>query len=175
MQNILDNKYVIGVLTILIFLYAASIRPELPPYIKVLFKNPIFKVFILFLIVVRGNKDPLFALAIAIAFVTTLTYLNQQQAKEAFENTEVNDESNDDSEKFENNEVNDESNDDSEKFENNEVTDESNDDPEKFENNEVTDESNDDSEKFNNSDEDSPVKTYYDNGEEVDPDYTSTV
>ena len=67
MQNILDNKYVIGVLTILIFLYAASIRPELPPYIKVLFKNPIFKVFILFLIVVRGNKDPLFALAIAIA------------------------------------------------------------------------------------------------------------
>jgi hypothetical protein len=88
MQNILDNKYVIGVLTMFIFLYAATIRPELPPYIKVLFKNPIFKVFVLFLIVVRGNKDPLFALAIAIAFVTTLTFLNQQQAKEAFENFE---------------------------------------------------------------------------------------
>jgi predicted membrane protein len=179
MQNILDNKYVIGVLTILIFVYAASIRPELPPYIKVLFKNPIFKVFILFLIVVRGNKDPLFALAIAIAFVTTVTYLNQQQAKEAFENTEVNDESNDGSETFENNEINEESIDDSEKFENNEVTDESIDDSEKFENNEVTDESNDDSEKFDNSStvedikEDSPVNTYYDNGEEVDPDSIS--
>ena len=140
MQNILDNKYVIGVLTMLIFLYAASIRPELPPYIKVLFKNPIFKVFILFLIVVRGNKDPLFALAIAIAFVTTLTYLNQQQAKEAFENSDLN------------NEINDESNDESEKFENNEVSDESNDESEKFENNEVSDESDDDSEKFDNSD-----------------------
>jgi len=163
MQNILDNKYVIGVLTILIFVYAASIRPELPPYIKVLFKNPIFKVFILFLIVVRGNKDPLFALAIAIAFVTTVTYLNQQQAKEAFENTEVNDESNDDSEKFENNEVTDESIDDSEKFENNEVTDESNDDSEKFDNSSTVEDIK----------EDSPVNTYYDNGEEVDPDSIS--
>ena len=163
MQNILDNKYVIGVLTILIFVYAASIRPELPPYIKVLFKNPIFKVFILFLIVVRGNKDPLFALAIAIAFVTTVTYLNQQQAKEAFENTEVNDESNDGSETFENNEINEESIDDSEKFENNEVTDESNDDSEKFDNSSTVEDIK----------EDSPVNTYYDNGEEVDPDSIS--
>ena len=87
MQNILDNPYVVATLTILIFLYTASIRPELPPYIKVLFNNPIFRVFVLFLVVVRGNKDPAFSLAISIAFVTTLTYLNQQQAKEAFANT----------------------------------------------------------------------------------------
>jgi len=85
MENILDNKYFIGTLTMFIFLYSATIRPNLPPYIKVLFKNSIFKTFICFLIVVRGNKDPIFALAIAIAFVTTLTLLNQQQAKEAFE------------------------------------------------------------------------------------------
>ena len=84
MQNILDNPYVIGTLTMFIFLYATTIRPDLPPYIRVLFRNPIFRVFILFLIVVRGNKNPLFALSIAIAFVTTLTYLGQQQAKEAF-------------------------------------------------------------------------------------------
>jgi len=84
MEKILDNPYVIGTLTMFIFLYAATIRPDLPPYIKVLFTNPIFRVFLLFLIVVRGNKDPVFALAIAIAFVTTLTYLGQQQAKEAF-------------------------------------------------------------------------------------------
>jgi len=84
MEKILDNPYVIGTLTMFIFLYTASIRPDLPPYIKVLFTNPIFRVFVLFLIVVRGNKNPLFALAIAIAFVTTLTYLGEQQAKEAF-------------------------------------------------------------------------------------------
>lgn len=85
MENILDNKYFIGTLTMFIFLYSATIRPELPRYVKVLFKNSIFKTFICFLIVVRGNKNPIFALAIAIAFVTTLTLLNQQQAKEAFE------------------------------------------------------------------------------------------
>ena len=84
MQNILDNPYVMGTLTMFIFLYAATIRPDLPPYIRVLFTNPIFRVFVLFLIIVRGNRDPLFAMAIAIAFVTTLTYLGQQQAKEAF-------------------------------------------------------------------------------------------
>jgi len=85
MNNILDNNIVTGVLTILILFYSASIRPDLPPSIKVLFNNPIFKVFILFLIVVRGNKDPMFSLAIAIAFVTTIIMLNQQQTKEAFE------------------------------------------------------------------------------------------
>lgn len=84
MQNILDNPYVIGTLTMFIFIYAATIRPDLPPYIKVLFSNPIFKILVLFLIVVRGNKDPLFSLAIATAFVTTISYLNQQQAKETF-------------------------------------------------------------------------------------------
>ena len=86
MQNILDNPYVIATLTILISFYTVQIRPDLPPYIKVLFNNPIFRVFVLFLVVVRGNKDPAFSLAISIAFVTTLTYLNQQQAKEAFSN-----------------------------------------------------------------------------------------
>jgi len=86
MENILDNKYVIATLTMLIFLYTASIRPNVPSYIKVLFNNSFFKVFILFLIVVRGNKNPIFALSIAIAFVTTITFLSQQKAKEAFEN-----------------------------------------------------------------------------------------
>ena len=98
MQNILENRYVVALLTILTFLYAASIRPELPPYIKVLFKNPLFRIVILFLIVLRGNHDPLFALAIAVAFVTTLTYLNQQKATEAF--TNLNNENRNDSQKI---------------------------------------------------------------------------
>lgn len=84
MENIFDNPYVISTLTILIILYVSSIRPELPPYVKVLFNNPLFRVLILFLIVVRGNKDPVFSLVLATAFVATLTFLGQQQATEAF-------------------------------------------------------------------------------------------
>lgn len=84
MEKIFDNPYVIATLTILVLLYVASIRPELPPYIKTLFNNPIFRVLILFLIVVRGNKDPVFSLALAVGFVVTLSFLGEQQAKEAF-------------------------------------------------------------------------------------------
>lgn len=84
MQNILDQPYVIDTLTLFIFLYAATIKSDLPSYIKVLFTNPIFRVLVLLLIVIRGNRNPLFSIAIASAFVTTLVYLNQQQAREAF-------------------------------------------------------------------------------------------
>jgi hypothetical protein len=84
-EQVFDNLYVRATLYILIFLYIASIRPSLPPFIKVLFLNPVFRVFILFLIVVRGNNDPIFSLALATAFVLTLTYLGEQKAREAFE------------------------------------------------------------------------------------------
>jgi hypothetical protein len=87
-EQVFDNPYVRATLYILIFLYIASIRPSLPSFIKVLFLNPVFRVFILFLIVVRGNNDPIFSLALATAFVLTLTYLGEQKAKEAFESVE---------------------------------------------------------------------------------------
>jgi len=87
MDNILDNNNVISILTILIMIYIASIKPELPSYIKVLFNNCIFKVLILLFILVRGNKNPIFCLTIAIAFIITLILLNQQKAKESFTQT----------------------------------------------------------------------------------------
>jgi len=88
LEQVFDNPYVRATLYILIFLYIASIRPSLPPFIKALFLNPVFRVFILFLIVVRGNNDPIFSLALATAFVLTLTYLGEQKAKEAFESVD---------------------------------------------------------------------------------------
>ena len=93
-EQVFDNPYVRATLYILIFLYIASIRPSLPPFIKVLFLNPVFRVFILFLIVVRGNNDPIFSLALATAFVLTLTYLGEQKAREAFESVGSDDQDN---------------------------------------------------------------------------------
>lgn len=88
-MDILENPYVKAVLVMLILLYSASIRPELPTYIRKLFTNPVFKVVILFFVVMMGQKDPLFALSIAIAFVVTLNVISQQQAKEAFQTNET--------------------------------------------------------------------------------------
>jgi hypothetical protein len=84
MDDILDNSYLKAILVTLIFFYAASIKPNLPPYIGNLFHNPIFRIVILFLIIMKANKDPTFALAIAIGFVVISSYLSKQDAIEAF-------------------------------------------------------------------------------------------
>ena len=84
MDDILDNSYVKAILVILILFYAASIRPELPPYIRRLFHNPVFRIVILFLIIMKANKDPTFSIALAIAFVVISSYLSKQDAMETF-------------------------------------------------------------------------------------------
>jgi predicted neutral ceramidase superfamily lipid hydrolase len=81
---ILDNPYVKGILSTFMLLYIVTIRPELPSYIKNLFNNPIFRIVVLFIIVMKANKDPTFSLIIAVAFVITLNFLSIQQAEEAF-------------------------------------------------------------------------------------------
>ena len=81
---ILDNQYVKAVLATFTVLYIATIRQELPSYIKNLFNNPIFRIVVLFIVVMKANKDPTFSLIIAIAFVVTLDVLSVQQTEEAF-------------------------------------------------------------------------------------------
>jgi len=83
---ILDNSYVKAIFITLMLLYVATIRPELPSYIKNLFNNPIFRIVVLFIVVMKGNKDPFFSLMIAISFVVTLNCLSAQQARETFKN-----------------------------------------------------------------------------------------
>ena len=82
---ILDNPYVKTILITFMILYVATIRPELPSYIKNLFNNPIFRIIVLFIVVMRANKDPFFSLMIAISFVITTNYLSVQEAREAFQ------------------------------------------------------------------------------------------
>jgi len=86
LNAILDNQYIKATLTIIVLMYASSIGPDLPSYIKVLFNNPIFRILFLFLIVMKAERDPLFALSLSILFVLILSALSQQQAKEAFKN-----------------------------------------------------------------------------------------
>jgi hypothetical protein len=86
--EVFDNKYVTTSITIILGLYAALLGPNLPPFVQKLFTNTIFRIIVLFLVVVSGNKDPKLAIMIAIAFVLTLDYIYAQQAKEAFRNIE---------------------------------------------------------------------------------------
>ena len=81
-----DNIYVSTICITLLVLYISFLGPTLPPFIKTLFENTIFKIFVLFLFVVRGNQDPLFSLMLVIAFVFTLDMLNTEEAIEKYTN-----------------------------------------------------------------------------------------
>jgi hypothetical protein len=87
-MEVVNNKYVSTAITIGLGLYAALLGPNLPTFVKDLFKNTLFRILVLFLVVVRGNKDPKMAIMIAIAFVLTLDYVYVRDAKEAFESME---------------------------------------------------------------------------------------
>jgi hypothetical protein len=84
LSDILNDKYISTALTIMIGLYAVSIGPNLPSFVKDLFANSIFKIIILFIVVVRANKNPTLSIVIAIAFVMTVDYLQKRETINAF-------------------------------------------------------------------------------------------
>jgi hypothetical protein len=84
--TILDNKYIVGFLTLVIVLYASMIGPNLPSSFKSIFNNVIFKMAILFMVLIIGNTNPALALVIAIAFVLTMDFLYTHDSKDAFSN-----------------------------------------------------------------------------------------
>lgn len=85
-SEILDNKYVSTGVTVGLALYAALLGPNLPPFIQQLFSNTVFRIIVLFLVVVSGNKNPKIAIMVAVGFVLTLDYIYAKESKEAFEN-----------------------------------------------------------------------------------------
>lgn len=80
-------KYLIYLFLVL---YASFLRPELPVFVKNLFKNNIFKFFIFMLIILlaatdNDGGDILLALLVAIAFFATSIVLNEISIREKFE------------------------------------------------------------------------------------------
>jgi hypothetical protein len=84
--SVLDNEYVVAGLALFIGLYGLTLsRVELPDYVRNLFNNNIFRVVWLFLLLVFNfNKVPHVAITIALVFVLTLHYINEQEIKENF-------------------------------------------------------------------------------------------
>lgn len=86
---VFNNKYSATVVTIILISYAALTRPELPKPIIALFENPIFRIFILSLIVYRGNKDPRFSIIVATGFTIIMDIISKKKIFDTF--TNVND------------------------------------------------------------------------------------
>ncbi len=84
--NYVTNEYVLAVLTIFTIVYASQAQVDLPKWLVKLFKNDIFKVIYLsLLLMVPFETAPHVAIILAIVFVMTLAYIDKQEAKENFE------------------------------------------------------------------------------------------
>jgi len=75
------NPYTKSILTLFLVLYGGLAAPKLPDSLLKLFDNQIFRIIILALIVYMGQKDAMFAIMIAVAFVISMNTLNQKKIK----------------------------------------------------------------------------------------------
>ena len=66
--------------------YGGYAAPKLPDLIVSLFENPIFRIFILSLIVYKGNSNPSIAILISVGFTVVMDRINKQSITENFNN-----------------------------------------------------------------------------------------
>jgi hypothetical protein len=85
-SKVLNNEYVVGVLMIFTGIYVAQYRPTLPTWVAKLFKNDIFRVvYLSLLLMIPLEKAPHVSIMVALVFVLTLNYLNKQEMQENFQ------------------------------------------------------------------------------------------
>ena len=84
LSTVFKNRYSSTLITLFLVLYSGLVAPKLPNFIVKLFENPIFRILILSLIVYNGNKDPQFAIMIAVGFTVTMNMVSKQKLFEGF-------------------------------------------------------------------------------------------
>jgi len=85
-KSFTDNEYAVAIVMIVAITYASLARPTLPSWLTKLFKNDIFRVvFLSLLLMFNFEKSPHVALTVALVFVVTLHYINENDVQEQFE------------------------------------------------------------------------------------------
>lgn len=89
-ENVLKNEYVTGALIIFLTVYASLAQAKLPNWLTVLFKNDIFRVvYLSLLLMIPFEKAPHVAITVALLFVITMAALYRQDMREKFESFEA--------------------------------------------------------------------------------------
>lgn len=83
-ETLFNDKKVSTVLSTFLILYGGLASPQLPGFVKKLFENRVFKILILSLVVYSSNKDPKFAIMMAVAFTITMNMLDRMTLEEKF-------------------------------------------------------------------------------------------
>jgi len=84
LQFIFIDKRMKVIITFFLVFYGATASPKLPNFILNLFQNEIFRVFILSLIVYKGNSNPTLSILIAFSFVIVMNMINKNKIAEEF-------------------------------------------------------------------------------------------
>jgi hypothetical protein len=84
-KSILDNKHVFWTAMLFGLVFGGLVRPPLPNYIMDLFDNTLFKIFVLFLIVYTGTKDPKLSLLVALIFMTIMYFVAMTDAHNKYQ------------------------------------------------------------------------------------------
>lgn len=86
-NSLLNNPYVIGCLTIFVFAYASKAQVNMPDMFSNLFRNDIFRVvFLSLLLMLKFEKSPSVSILVALFFVFVMGKI---MSEETFENFQV--------------------------------------------------------------------------------------
>src|ERR1700722_13793419 len=84
LKKIVNNPYLVGLITVITVLYASLARPNVPPGLAKLFDSPLFKMIFYALIVLLMTQNLQVALVVAIAFYILMSMLTEQKITESF-------------------------------------------------------------------------------------------
>ena len=83
---VLDNQYMVIVTMFLTMCYISMSRVQLPTFIRDLFKNDIFRVLFLSLLLTHSFKQrPSVSIVVVVIFLYTMHLINQEEIRENFE------------------------------------------------------------------------------------------
>jgi len=84
-NSFLDNPYVLGCLTIFVFAYASKAQVDMPDVFTDLFRNDIFRVvFLSLLLMLRFEKSPSVSILVSLFFVFVMGKIMSQETFENF-------------------------------------------------------------------------------------------
>lgn len=79
-----SDKRISVILTMILVFYGGLAGPKLPPFVLDLFEKPIFRIFILSLIVYKSNSNPTLSILISIIFTSIMNTINNKKKMENF-------------------------------------------------------------------------------------------
>jgi hypothetical protein len=82
------NTYIRATLTVLLLFYGSLAAGSLPPFLRQLFKNPIFRIFIIALTAYVISKDLQVGVLVATVFMLSIVGMNRMENNEMFQQLE---------------------------------------------------------------------------------------